>query len=45
MNAKYLSLLAGIFQQTALVLIIRYSKISHSKDDSPTYLTSVAVGE
>jgi UDP-sugar transporter A1/2/3 len=43
MNAKYLSLLAGIFQQTALVLIIRYSKISHSKDDSPPYLTSVAV--
>lgn len=47
MSTKILSLLAGIFQQTTLVLIIRYSKTIHvAKDadpDTPPYLTSVAV--
>lgn len=39
MNLKYLSLIGGVMQQTLLVLIIRYSKISNSDN----YLTSVAV--
>lgn len=47
MSLKLLSLIAGVFQETALILIIRYSKTIHvSKDadpNSPPYLTSVAV--
>eukprot|EP00581_Thalassiosira_minuscula_P007417 CAMPEP_0183704216 /NCGR_PEP_ID=MMETSP0737-20130205/1621_1 /TAXON_ID=385413 /ORGANISM="Thalassiosira miniscula, Strain CCMP1093" /LENGTH=366 /DNA_ID=CAMNT_0025931041 /DNA_START=174 /DNA_END=1274 /DNA_ORIENTATION=- len=41
LNAKNISLLAGIFQQAALVLIIRYSKTR--KQDEVEYLNSVAV--
>ena len=43
LNAKNLSLLAGVFQQTLLVLIIRYSKTVNSGDGDNAYLTSVAV--
>jgi len=45
LSAKNASLLAGVFQQTALVLIIRYSKTRHreTSNDNDTYLTSVAV--
>mmetsp|Transcript_16815 Transcript_16815/g.35382 ORF Transcript_16815/g.35382 Transcript_16815/m.35382 type:complete len:390 (+) Transcript_16815:124-1293(+) len=49
LSAKNASLLAGIFQQTALVLIIRYSKTkTHTgsdgdDDNTPSYLNSVAV--
>jgi UDP-sugar transporter A1/2/3 len=38
-EAKSASLLAGVFQQSALVLVIRYSKMRHQDP----YLTSVAV--
>ncbi|KAL7535539.1 hypothetical protein ACHAWF_005192 [Thalassiosira exigua] len=46
LSAKYLSLLAGVVQQSALVLIIRYSKTiarGDGDDASPLYLNSVAV--
>lgn len=47
LSAKNASLLAGIFQQTALVLIIRYSKTKTGDGDNdnagPSYLNSVAV--
>mmetsp|Transcript_24684 Transcript_24684/g.53246 ORF Transcript_24684/g.53246 Transcript_24684/m.53246 type:complete len:382 (-) Transcript_24684:41-1186(-) len=45
MSAKNASLLAGMFQQTMLVLIIRYSKTSNHNGDNvgPSYLNSVAV--
>jgi len=44
LSAKNASLLACVFQQTALVLIIRYSKTVVTGDDSgPSYLNSVAV--
>jgi len=45
LSAKNASLLAGIFQQTFLVLLIRYSKTNnHNGDDTgPSYLNSVAV--
>ena len=48
-SAKYASLLAGVFQQTLLVLIIRYSRTLHTAAagdqdaNGPPYLTSVAV--
>ncbi len=41
-SAKYASLLAGILQQSALVLITRYSKTQHEAS-GVVYLTSVAV--
>jgi len=41
-SAKYASLLAGLLQQSALVLITRYSKTQHEASDV-VYLTSVAV--
>jgi uncharacterized membrane protein YhfC len=44
LSAKSASLLAGLFQQAALVLIIRYSKTRHQEDNQDIpYLTSVAV--
>jgi len=45
MNAKAASLLAGVCQQVALVLIIRYSKTTQHQQDEfyVPYLTSVAV--
>lgn len=43
-SAKSASLLAGVFQQAALVLIIRYSKTRHQDQELHVpYLTSVAV--
>lgn len=44
LNAKTISLLAGCFQQTALVLTIRYSKtVAAGGTSGPSYLNSVAV--
>jgi len=46
LSAKAASLLAGVFQQAALVLIIRYSKTRHQQEQDQlhvAYLTSVAV--
>lgn len=44
LSAKNASLLAGMLQQVALVLIIRYSKINNTGDNAgPSYLNSVAV--
>lgn len=40
---KSASLVAGVLQQTALVLMIRYSKTRPHEDDNTIYLTSVAV--
>ena len=42
-SAKTASLVAGVLQQTCLVLIIRYSKIKHANNSSDAYITSVAV--
>lgn len=43
-NAKYLSFLAVVIQQTCLVLVIRYSKTRfHNTEDVIPYLTSVVV--
>ncbi len=41
-NAKTASLVAGVFQQAALVLAIRYSKL-HNEDSKVPYLSSVVV--
>ena len=43
LSGKYASLLAGVLQQTALVLVIRYSKTLTSTGLGPSYLNSVAV--
>ena len=43
LSAKYISLIAGVFQQAALVIVIRFSKTRHADQDQIPYLTSVAV--